>query len=76
MANKIYIERDVNITGDEQEIDKGLEEQTMVDPVIGVITPFKGERTLKGMQLSSQIWRLTLQLRNPGYLLKVKKLLV
>ena len=47
MANKRYIEHDVDMTRDEQEVDKGPEEQTMVDPVIGLITPFKGEKTLK-----------------------------
>ena len=47
MANRSYIEHDVNMTGDEQEVDKGSKEQTIVDPVTRVITPFKGERTLK-----------------------------
>ena len=47
MANKSYIEHTVDMIGDEQEVDKGSEEQTMVDPVTWLITPFKGERTLK-----------------------------
>ena len=35
------------MASNEQEEDKGSEEQAMVDPVTGIITPFKGERTLK-----------------------------
>ena len=47
MANESYIEHDIDITGDEREVDKGSEEQIMVDLVTRLITPFKGERTLK-----------------------------
>ena len=35
------------MSNNEQEEDKGLEEQNMVDPVIGTVTPFKGINTLK-----------------------------
>ena len=47
IANCNYIEKDVNMSNNDQEEDKGLEEQAMVDLAIGTITPFKGERTLK-----------------------------
>ena len=47
MVNKSYIEHGVGMTGDEQEVEKGSEEKTMVDPVTGLITPFEGEKTLK-----------------------------
>ena len=47
MANHSYIEQDVNMSNNDQEEDKGSQEQEMVDPIISVITPSKGERTLK-----------------------------
>ena len=47
MANHSYIEQNVNTSNNDQEEDKGSQEQEMVDPITGVITPFKGERTLK-----------------------------
>ena len=31
----------------EQEEDRGSKEQVMVDPITGIVTPFKGERSLK-----------------------------
>ena len=33
------------MSSNEQEEDKGSEAQVMVDPIIGIITPFKGERS-------------------------------
>jgi hypothetical protein len=33
------------------EVDKESKEQTMVDPIIGLITPFKGEKTLKRLAI-------------------------
>ena len=47
MANKSYIEHGADMTVDEQEVDKGSEEKTMIEPVTGLSTPFKGEKTLK-----------------------------
>ena len=47
IANQNYIEQDVNMFSNDQEEDIGSKEQAMVDLVIGTITPFKGERTLK-----------------------------
>ena len=47
MANHNYIEHDINMSNNDQEEDKGSQEQEIVDPVIGVITLFKGERALK-----------------------------
>lgn len=47
IANHNYIEQDVNMSSNDQEEEKGLEEQTMVDLITCIITPFKGERTLK-----------------------------
>ena len=35
------------MSNNEQEEDKGLEAHVMVDPITGIITPFKGERYLK-----------------------------
>ena len=43
MANHSYIEHDANTSSNDQEEDKGSQEQEMVDPIIGVITPFKGK---------------------------------
>ena len=47
IANHNYIEKDVNMSSNEQEEDEGSEEKEMVYPVTRTITPFKGERTLK-----------------------------
>ena len=47
MANKSYIGHNDNMAGDEHAVDKGSEEKTMVDPITGLITPFKGGKTLK-----------------------------
>ena len=47
ISNHSYIEQDVDMSSNEQEEDKGSEAQAMVDPIIGTITHFKGERSLK-----------------------------
>ena len=47
IANHSYIEHDVDMSNNDQEEDKGSEAQAMVDPIIGTLTPFKGERSLK-----------------------------
>ena len=35
------------MSSNEQEDDKGSESPIMVDPITGILTPFKGERSMK-----------------------------
>ena len=46
-ANHSYIEQDDDMSSNEQYKDKELEAHVMVDPITGINTPFKGERSLK-----------------------------
>lgn len=46
-ANHSYTRQDVEMSNNGQEEDKGWKAQIMVDPIIGILTPFKGERSLK-----------------------------
>ena len=46
-ANHSYTKQDAEMTNDGEGDDKELEAQTMIDPITGIPTPFKDERSLK-----------------------------
>ena len=46
-ANHSYTKQDVEMSSSGQEEGKGSEEQPMIDPITGIPTPFKDERSLK-----------------------------
>ena len=65
MANHSYIEQDINMSNNDQEEDKGSQEQQIVHPIIGVITPCRGERTLKRLATRVTNMDIDIATKNP-----------
>lgn len=64
-ANHSYTEQDAEVSNSGQEEDKGSEAQTMIDPITGIHTPFKDERSLKRSIIEVTNMKVDTTAKNP-----------
>ena len=73
-ANHSYIGEDVEMSSNRKKEDKGSEAQTMIDPIIGILTPFKGERSLKRPITKVTNMEIYTTAKKPGVSSQVKEI--